>query len=276
MYIQQPTCMLISVSLSLAQLNYIHQIQPSWWIHSIQHPEDWFKIQPSHRQALLRVTEQNRYEVCLHDSQKTYIFSVMLGEEIFWLNIFKSAFCFQELLFQPSSPISHLIGGSRSAVLFLSLPSPIFCHGDFMKSLITPRKSLIRFRKLSRRSTMTRPWRELSYMQLWKGEVGELAAADVSLRKIFITNIAAEVENVWRENVMQPKKSARWKIKLLYEETKKEWSRTCQAAQRQLPWLFDYLRQRSHCWCVAKGQRVRWLASASSRRPPRRSWKGYE
>jgi hypothetical protein len=55
----------------------------------------------------------------------------------------------------------------------LSLLTP--SNSDFMKSLTAARKSLIRFRKLSRRSTMTRPGQECSYKQLSKGKIGEVA-----------------------------------------------------------------------------------------------------
>jgi hypothetical protein len=68
-----------------------------------------------------------------------------------------------------------------------------------MKSLVMARKSFIRSRKLSRRSTMTRLRRERSYMRLSKGEIGERAAAAADQRNltptVSIAWIAAEVEN---------------------------------------------------------------------------------
>ncbi len=51
----------------------------------------------------------------------------------------------------------------------LSLFTPsILCHNDFMKSLSTATKSLRIFRKLSRRSTVTRLWWEHSCKRLSK------------------------------------------------------------------------------------------------------------
>jgi hypothetical protein len=76
-----------------------------------------------------------------------------------------------------------------------------------MKSLSTARKSFIRSRKLSRRSTMTRLRREHSYKRFSKGEVGERAAAAADQRNLItkasIAGITAEVENDHRESVMK-------------------------------------------------------------------------
>ncbi len=72
-------------------------------------------------------------------------------------NVFYSALFLQILLLQAFPPISHLIRRSRPAV-YLSLLTPsILSYSDFVKSLANPMKSLRGFRKLSRRSTMTRP-----------------------------------------------------------------------------------------------------------------------
>jgi hypothetical protein len=101
---------------------------------------------------------------------------------------------------------------------------------------------------------MTWPWRELSYKQLSKGEIGETAATAADHRnlteKASITNSAAEVENDWWETAMKLaqahdvsakrvhhsshgsgalKKLVRWEIKLLFEEMKKDRLRMCEA-----------------------------------------------
>ncbi len=98
--------------------------------------------------------------------------STLIGE-IAWLNILYSAFHVQKLLFQVFLSISHLIGCSQSAVYRSHLTPSKSSSWDFGKSLITARKSLRGFRKLSRRSTMTRPWRECTNKQFLKGEGGK-------------------------------------------------------------------------------------------------------
>ncbi len=91
--------------------------------------------------------------------------------------------------------------------IFLSLPPPILRYSDFMKSLVTARKSFIRSRKLSRRSTMTTLRREHSYKRLSKGEIWERAAAAAVQKNrtptVSVAGIAAEVENDRRESVMK-------------------------------------------------------------------------
>ncbi len=91
--------------------------------------------------------------------------------------------------------------------IFLSLPPPIIRYSNFMKSLLTARKSFVRSRKVSRRSTMTRHRQECSYKRLSIGEIWERAAAAADQRNrtatVFIAGIATEVENDHRENVMK-------------------------------------------------------------------------
>ncbi len=141
----------------------------------------------------------------IHDFRKALISGATLFGEVAWLNIFCSALCLRTLLLQLSVPISHLIRRSRSAV-YLSLCAPsILRHGHSVKSLAKAMKSLRGFRKLSRRSTMTRPWREWRNNGSSKGKVGETAAAAMDQR-IFtenasIANMAAKMENDRRESV---------------------------------------------------------------------------
>ncbi len=117
------------------------------------------------------------------------------------LSVLKS-FCFS--LFRRSftwSPVADPI------FIFLSLPPPILLYSDFMKSLVMARKSFIRSRKLSRRSTMTTLRRECSYKRVSKGEIWERAAPAADQRNrtptVSISGIAAEVENDRRESVMK-------------------------------------------------------------------------
>ncbi len=99
------------------------------------------------------------YGVCLLRTRTPELSGATLTGELACQNILYSAVHSQKFLFQTFFPISHLIGCSRSAVY---------------RSHLTPSKSPSwRFRKLSRRSTMTRPWWECTYKQFSKSEGGE-------------------------------------------------------------------------------------------------------
>jgi hypothetical protein len=102
--------------------------------------------------------------------RKTWITCCRLFGEVAWLKSFYSALCLQILLLQLFPPISHLIRRSRPTV-YLSLLTPsILHHGYLVKSLAKTMKSLRGFKKLSRRSTMTRPWQEWRYNRLSKAK----------------------------------------------------------------------------------------------------------
>jgi hypothetical protein len=69
--------------------------------------------------------------------------------------LFISSFCFSSF----SLSLTWLaVAGPPFTVL--TWPPANLRHGDFGKSFVTARKSLRGFRKYTRRSTMTRPWRE--------------------------------------------------------------------------------------------------------------------
>ncbi len=78
----------------------------------------------------------------------------------------------QKLLFHPFPPSLSWLALASPLFIFLSLPLPILRLRNFMQSLATARKRLIRFRKLSR-STMTWSWQEDRCMRLSKGKVRE-------------------------------------------------------------------------------------------------------
>jgi hypothetical protein len=97
---------------------------------------------------------------------------------------------------------------------------------------------------------MVRPVRKCRYNHLSGGEVEETAAAADQrnlITKASITDMAAKVENDWRENIRKlsrahdvssrmvyaelSKKSARWVNKQFSLEMKKERFRTCEAAE---------------------------------------------
>ncbi len=102
------------------------------------------------------------YEVCLLDTRKTWILSATLGGEVWWLKIYRALY-FKKLLFSPFSLSLTWLAVAGLLFIFLSLSPFMLCCSDFMKLITTARKILRIFRKLSRRSTMTMPWRECSY-----------------------------------------------------------------------------------------------------------------
>ncbi len=156
---------------------------------------------------------------------------------------------------------------------FFSLPPPILPHSDFMKLLATARKSLIGSWKLSRRSTMTRPWWERSYKRLSKGEIWEQAAAAADQRNftatMSIADITAEVENERRESIMKLTQAHNVLVKTVHATLHKDlplsgsWaadrsncftrrrrrsdSECARWSQRWPPQLFDHLGQRYQC-----------------------------
>ncbi len=90
--------------------------------------------------------------------------------------IFHSALCLEKLLLQPFPPYFIWSAVANPLIIFLSLPPPILCHSDFMKSLATARKSFIRSRNLSR-----------SCKRLSKDKAGERLAAAVDQRNLTAT-----------------------------------------------------------------------------------------
>ncbi len=201
----------------------------------------------------------------------------------------------QILLLQLFPPISHWIRRRCSAVYVSLLTPSILSQSDFVKSLSTARKSWRGFRKLFRRFTMTRLWREWRYKRLSKDKVKERAAADQRklTARALIADIAAEVENDRRESVRKLtqahdvsaitvyaalmrtakllKKSGICVKKWFSLEMKKGDSVRIRRPKRWQPRFFDSLKQRSHCLRGGRGQRESWPPSFSLRRPPRRA-----
>jgi hypothetical protein len=124
---------------------------------------------------------------------------------------------------------------------FFSLPPPLLPHSDFMKSLATARKSLIRSWKLSRRSTMTRPWWECSYMRLSKGKIWERATAAADQKNltatVSIAYIAVKVENDHQEIVMKLAQAHDVSVETVHATLHKD-----------LPLLGSWPAERSNCF----------------------------
>ncbi len=145
--------------------------------------------------------------MCLLQTRMPKLYGITLIGEVAWLNILYSAFHFQKLLFQFFLPISHLIGCSWSTIYRSHLTPCKSSSWHFGKSFVTTRKSLIGFRKLSRRSTMTRPWWDDAHINNFQkakeAKPSLLAAANQrSLNaKASIADITAEVENDQWESV---------------------------------------------------------------------------
>ncbi len=237
------------------------------------------------------------YGVCPDILRKTWITCCRLFGEVAWLKRFYSALCLQILLLQRFPPISHLIRHSCLTV-YLSLLTPfILRHGHFVKSLAKAMKSLRGFRKLSRRSTMTRPWRELRYNRLSKVKYKKRRRQQ-PIREIWSQRLTS---SIWRPNwrttgkrmsgnslrplTCQPERFTplSWERRSSQRSRPGEWKngfpwrwrRSNSGRVRRpkwwLPRFFDSLRQRSHSSRGSRGQRASWPASFLLRRPPIRT-----
>ncbi len=193
--------------------------------------------------------------------------------EVAWLNVFYGTLYLRTLILKLFPPILHLIRRSWPAV-YLSLLTPSnLCHEDFMKLLTTAQKNLRRFRKLSRRSTMTRPWQGWRNNGSSKGEVVETAVADQRnfAANASIAGMAAEMENDRRESqntcsahdvlarTVHGALSITWSSKKLAKVGGQtvflRWRRSNSGCKRRVkrwrvkrwrPWFFDSFRQHSH------------------------------
>ncbi len=145
------------------------------WRHFAQKQTDFGKTK-AYEHILSRWTRlllkclKYMYRVRPDNFRKTWITCHRLFREVAWLNNFYSSLCLQILLLQLFPPISHLIWRSRPTVYLSGLTPSILSYSDFVKSLANAMKSLRGFRKLSRRFTMTRPWREWSFNGLSKAK----------------------------------------------------------------------------------------------------------
>jgi hypothetical protein len=179
-------------------------------------------------------------------------------------------------MLQNFPPISHLIHQSRPNVYLSFLTPSLLGQDDFVKSLATAQKILRGFKKLSRKSTMTRPWQECKYKHLSKSEVGETAAGD---QKNFTARAISPPK--WRmpardchetrsdpwcvgqnssrcshENLQLLTKSAWWgdPYDFTYLEMKKEQFMTCEVAEAKAATVLSRFRQRSYCLRVGWGE----------------------
>ncbi len=236
----------------------------------------------------------------MHDFRKAWRPGTRLFGEDAWLKVFYSALYLQILMLQLFPPISHLIWWAGLPFIFLSLPPPFSIMANCVKLLATARKSFRGLRKLSRRSTMTRPWEECGYKCLPKGEEEETVAAAADQRnlnaKASIADIAAELKNDWPESVKKLTQahdvSARMVQAILMRICSSQrswpggwpnsfpwrWRRSDLGRERRPKWwrprFFDSLRQCSHCLWAGEGRRANWLASFLLRRPLRRAGMG--
>jgi hypothetical protein len=115
---------------------------------------------------------------------------------------------------------------------------------------------------------------------------------------VSIAEIAAEMENDRRESVMKLAQDHDVSAKTVHatlhndlplSRSRPDWRSNCftrerrrsdperdRRSQRWSPRLFNYIGQRSHCWCMGQGRRAISPVSVSISRPPWRSWRGYE
>jgi hypothetical protein len=128
------------------------------------------------------------------------------------------------------SPLQLRMGSAWPVCHLPFSPNPyILCHSYFAKSLSTARKSLRIFRKLSRRSNMTRPWWECICEQLSKRQLRRTRGGrpEAPLRKDFywwknVKKLAQAhgmmtkmVHATLQKDLKLSKKLARWMTKLL-------------------------------------------------------------
>ncbi len=139
--------------------------------------------------------------------QTTRIYGTMVHGEVVWVKYHLMSCLFADCFLQPplSPPVTRIrVAGSLFTLLSLHHPFSVMALiRDFMGSLTTVRRSLRKFRMLSRRPTVTKPWRECRWKQLSKTVKERKPAAVADQRnlnaKASITDIAAEVENDLRE-----------------------------------------------------------------------------
>ncbi len=120
----------------------------------------------------LYISISTTYEVCFLRTWTRKISDVTFFGEVVGKNIFYSALHLQPVLFQPfHPPVSLLATQLVLPFTFLSSPPPIFRHcsdPQFGGLVATARKNFKRFKKMSRRSTATKPWRECRCKRLSK------------------------------------------------------------------------------------------------------------
>ncbi len=157
-------------------------------------------------------------------------------------------------------------------------------------------KSLRGFRKLSRRSTMTRPWKKWRYNRLSKAKykkrwrrrlIREILTQTPLPPKWRITGKRMSGNSLrpmtcrperctplsWEWQSFQRSRRNGWTSGLPYR-----WRRSFSGCVRRLkrwqPRFLDSLRHRSHCLRGDRGRRESWPASFSLRRPPIRTEMG--
>jgi hypothetical protein len=154
-------------------------------------------------------------------------------------------------------------------------------------------KALRSFRKLSRRSIMTRPWREHRYKWLSIGEGAEPGSGDGGTENLITKALlisppkwkmsgerASEISlspikcnkktvpAILHKDLKLSKKLAMWLPKLLDKGMKKEQVRTCEMFGAMV--AAGSLAMLDNVLTVGQGWRARWPTSPSLRRPPRR------
>ncbi len=155
-----------------------------------------YSLQEGHIKALNKV--------CLHNSRKTWILSVMLGER-FCDKIFMIALSVCKPFVSALSPHLSPEWSPICPSSFSPYPLPFSAIGiSWNRSPQPDRKGLIRFRKFARKSTTTRSWQERSHKWLLTGEIGEPAGDQRNLSaKVSIADITAKVENDQWESAMK-------------------------------------------------------------------------
>jgi hypothetical protein len=103
--------------------------------------------------------------------------------------------------------------------IFLSLPTSILCHSDFIKSLTTGRKIFKKFKKI-----VKKVYGHKALKRTWPIPLPKWRITSKSIRKLTQAHdMPTETVHTTLHNFLKlSKKSATWVSKLLYEKMKKE------------------------------------------------------
>ncbi len=118
------------------------------------------------------VLEKPRYTECVSFEPGHPDYLALGSPERLLVKIFSTAiFIPRNFCFSPFSLSLTWLAVAGPPFIILSWPPTNLRHGDFRKSFVMAKKSLSGFRKLSGRSTMTRPWWECTCKWFFKWRI---------------------------------------------------------------------------------------------------------
>ncbi len=116
-----------------------------------------------------------------------YIIGAMLGWEVAWIFCIALSFC-SGFCFSPFPSSLSRFAVASLPLIFLSLPPPILCSSDCVKSPATARKSFKKCQNIVKKVyiwwQLTGSWRECRSRRLLKGEGQETSSRAVDQRPL--------------------------------------------------------------------------------------------